>query len=259
VELLKANYILTTTSIVVGSNTETAEFMMDPDVSFQYVTSGDNSDLTTSSITINFDETTTVSRIAMLGHNAKDFTLFHNGTTANTFALTTTADTTVSDWSSNSATAIYMQTTPVQCTSVTLDITATIEANNEKALGYFVITEEHIDFPRIPAAKDYKPQRLSKEVIHKLSDGSTRIQAVATKHMADIKLDYITSSFRDDLKTVFDLHEGMIFVAFGTTSGWDELLFPCVWKSPFEFFKYSDNAPAAGFQGTIRLMETSPA
>lgn len=258
-ELLKANLYLTTTSIVVGSNTDGASFIMDPDTSFQYVTSGFNDDLTTASVTINFDETLTVSRIALVGMNLKGFDLFYNGATASTFALTTTGDTTTSQWSTNSETAIYMQATAVQCTSVTLDMKTTQSANAEKALGYFLISEEHVDFTKIPAAKGYKPKINSTEVSHKLSDGSIRIQTVATKHAADVTIEYITTAFRDTLRTVFDLHDGMVFVPFGTTTSWNAIIYPCVWPSPFEFYKFSDNAPSAGFSGTIRLKETSPA
>lgn len=258
-ELLKANLFLTSTSIVVDSNTASAEFIMDPDTSFQWVSSGFNNDLTTASMTINFDETVTVSRIALVGMNLKAFDMFYNGATANTFSITSTGDTTTSQYSSNSETSKFIQVTPVQCTSVTIDMKSTIVADAEKAIGYLVVSEEHVDFPRIPAAKDYKPQRFGKEIVHTLSDGSVRIQTVATKHSADVKLEYISESFRNSLKTIFDLHEGMIFVPFGTTTGWDAVIFPCVWPSPFDFYRYSDNAPNAGFGGTIRLKETSPA
>jgi hypothetical protein len=216
-ELLKANKFSTTTAIAVGSNTNSAEYIMDPDTSFQYVTSGLADDTTIGSITVSFDETTTISRIGMLGINLRGFNLFYDGVTANTFAITSTGATSTSQWTSNSETAMYLEVAAVQCTSVTLDMKTTIVANSEKAIGYFVASEERLTFPQIPAAKNYKPRRFSKEIMHQLSDGSMRIQSVATKHSADITLEYITTAFRNDLKTVFDLHEGMIFVPFGTT------------------------------------------
>src|SRR3990167_2584887 len=97
-ELLKANYINTTTAIVVGSNTDSAKYIIEPDPLFQYVSSGFNNDSTTATLRINFSETLTVSRIGLVGINLKAFDLYYNGATASTFALTTTAATTASTW-----------------------------------------------------------------------------------------------------------------------------------------------------------------
>lgn len=256
-ELLKANFIQTTTGIVVESNTDTAKYIMVPDVSFQYQSSGFNDDNTTTSIRFNFDETLTVSRIALRGINLREFSMFYNGATASAFSILNGA-TTASSWSSNSETGLYLQVTPVACTSVTLAMKKTMVANAEKALGYLVLSQEHIDFPTIPAAKDYKPIWDTKDVVHELSDGSTRIQAIASKWQVDVSLQYISESFRNSLKSVFDLHAGMIFVPFGTTTSWDGIIFPCVWLSPFDFYKFSDNAPATGFSGSMKLKETTP-
>lgn len=257
-ELLKSNYINTSTALVVNSNTATAEYIMNPDLTFQYVSSGFANDLTTSTLRINFSETLTVSRLALVGMNLKEFDLYYNGATANAFALTTTGSTTTSKWSSNSETAIYMTCTPVACTSVSLDMKKTISANQEKALGYFVISQEHLDFSRIPSAKNYTPKLESKEVVHTLSDGNTRLQTVADRWKVDIKLEYISETLRNSLRTIYNLHTGLIFVPFGTTTSWDQIIFPCVWQGPFEFYKFSDNAPSTGFEGKLKLLETTP-
>jgi hypothetical protein len=257
-ELLRKNYVNTTTAIVVNSNTDSAQYIMNPDTSFQFVSSGFNNDLTTVTLRINFTETLTVSRIAMVGMNLKEFDLFYNGVTANAFALTTSAATTTSKWTSNSETSMFMQCTPVACTSVSLDMKKTMVADAEKALGYFVVSQERIDFSRIPSAKNYNPVIDTEEVVHKLSDGNTRIQVVADRWRANVKLEYISESFRNSLRTIYNLHDGLIFVPFGTTTAWDAVIFPCVWQGPFDFYKFSDNAPATGFEGTIKLWETTP-
>ena len=70
-EFLKSNFYDTTTMIVVNSNTVTAEYLFDPDISYQYVSSGFNNDSTTATIRINFNSTLTVSRIGLLSHNLK--------------------------------------------------------------------------------------------------------------------------------------------------------------------------------------------
>lgn len=258
-ELLKASYINTTTAIVVNSNTQTAEYIMNPDISFQYVSSGFNNDATTATLKINFSETLTVSRIALLGINLREFDLFYNGVTANAFAMTATSSTTTSKWTSNSESALYITVAPVACTSVSLDMKKTMVANSEKAVGYMVVSQERIDFTRIPSAKNYTPLLETQEVTHKLSDGNTRLQVIADRWKATVKLEYISESFRNSLRSIYNLHESHIFVPFGTTTSWDQVIFPCVWQGPFDFYKFSDNAPSAGFEGMIKLLETTPA
>lgn len=257
-ELLKANFIDTTTSLVVNSNTAAAELVMNPDLSFQYVSSGLNDDNTIATLKVNFSSTLTVSRLALLGMNLKDFRLYYNGVTANTFALTTTGATTVSNFSTNSETAMYLQATPVACTSVSIDMRKTMVANAEKAIGYFIVSQERLDFSRIPAAKNYIPTLDAEEVVHALSDGNTRVQNIANRWRFDIKLEYISTSFRDSLRTIYNLHAGHIFVPFGTTTSWDQIIAPVVWPAPFNFYKFSDNAVGTGFEGSIKLLETSP-
>lgn len=256
-ELLKPNYIQTTTGFTVDSNTVTAAYLFDRDPSFQYISSGYANDATTTSIRINFNETLTVSRIALLEHDLKEFRIFYNGVTANTFALSTTAGTTVSHWVTNSATSMYLACTPVACTSVTLDMRGTISANQEKAIGYLVVSQERAEFTRLPSSKDYKPAIEPMQVVHKMSDGGTRLQTISDKWKVDIQLDYVDQTFRDLLYTIWRLRDEHIFVPFGTGTSWDGLIFPCVWEGAFEFYRYSDNSPGAGFAGTIRLRETT--
>jgi hypothetical protein len=97
-----------------------------------------------------------------------------------------------------------------------------------------------------------------KEVIHELSDGSFRTQVFDRKYGANIGLNYCDTALRNELKTVFDFHDDFIFAAFGTTTGWDEVIFPCVWTGNFDFFEFSDNAANAGHSGRIKLLETRP-
>jgi hypothetical protein len=255
-ELLKPNYISTTTGFTVESNTTSAEYLFDPDTSFQYVSSGFANDNTATSIVVSFSETMTVSRIALLEHNLEDFYVFYNGATANLFALTSTCSTVASSFVSNTASDIYLTCQPVACTSVTFVLRKTIVANQEKAIGYLVVSDVALALPRPPSASDYTPVLNPMNVVHRLSDGGTRIQNVANKWSAQLKYKYLEESVRDDLEELYESHSDLIFVAFGTTTGWDGVLFPCVWDGPFDFHKYSDNAQGAGFSGSINLKET---
>jgi hypothetical protein len=133
-------------------------------------------------------------------------------------------------------------------------------ANQDKAVGYLVLSNLLSDLDgRIPSAAQFTPAFKPKEVIHELSDGSFRSQVLDRKYASSIGLDFVDTALRNELKTVFDLHEDFVFSAFGTTTAWDEVFFPCIWVGGFEFFEYSDNSARAGHSGRIKLLETRPA
>lgn len=254
-EFLSSNFINTTTQLALPSSTITASNIYNRDLTFQYITENFNDDNTTASIVISFDQTTSINRIAILGMNLKSFQLFYNGATANTFVLTS-GDTTASNYSSNSNTSMYFQFASVNVTSVTLDMKSTQVANSEKAFGYLMISSQLLDFDRIPSAADYTPKIDSKEIVHKLSNGGIRIQKIDKKFNAKIKFKYITESFRNSLKEIYDLNTSVLFCPFGTTTSWDGILHDVVWTGDFDFYKYSSDAATSGFTGTITLEET---
>lgn len=256
-ELLRDNFANTTTQFTVSDNTATIEDILTRSTRFQYFTSQFANDNTTASIKISFDETLTIDRIALVGHNLKDFTLFYDGSTANTFNLTATANTSTSDYNANSDTSHFFRFPAVDATSVSIDMKSTIVANENKVVGYLVISEKLTDFDgRVPNARGYKPTFDTQAVVHRLSDGSTRIQTLDDNWDADLSFSFITTAVRDELKEIFDDHNELVFAPFGTTTGWDGTIFPCVWEGSFDFFRYSDNASDAGFSGRIRLKET---
>jgi len=257
VEFLTKNLYDTTTSIVVNSNTSTAENLFNRDETFQYVSNGFNNDLTTTTITINFDVTTAVSRIGLIGMNLKDFTIFVNGATATQLSLTGAIPTSTSDFSSNSAASMFLRFDTIQASSISIDASATFVANSEKAIGFLFIGDTKIVFPRTPSAPDYKPLFVPKQIVHKISDGGTRIHDLDRKYSTKIKFKFIEESFRDNLFTVWEASDHFGFVAFGTATGWDKVLFEVVWPGPFDFYKFSANAPASGFSGSISLAEVS--
>lgn len=255
-EFLKQNYINTTTQITVNSNTATISNIFNPDKYFQYYTDGLANDLTTSSIVIAFTETTLVSRIALKDTNAKEFRLFYNGATANSFSLTTTGSTVTSSWTGNTETELFLRATPVYCTSVTLEITKTQTADQEKRVGMLILSDLYYALSQIPNANGYDPRVIPKQIEHKLSDGGTRIHNIRKKWEVSIKLDYISSTQRDNLKTIYDLRVPFIFCPFGTTTSWDAMIFESVWPGNFDFYQFSDNASVSGYSGGIKLKET---
>lgn len=254
-EFLRVNYLTTSTQIAVNSNTSTASNLFSKDPFFQYFSEGLNDDNTTSSITITFDATTMVSRIALMDTNAKAFMLYYNGSTSNTFALQD-ANTTSSAYAGNADENIYFRFPTTACTSITLETKATQTANQEKRLGQLVISDLYFRMSHIPNASGYKPSRTPKQIVHRLSDGGTRVHNVRKKWEIDIRLKHLNQSDRDSLKEIYDLQDAFIFSVFGTATGWDGILFEAVWPGEFDFYEFSDDAIAAGFSGKISLRET---
>lgn len=256
-QILRQNYVNTTTQLEVNTNTSTAGNVFIPDTRFQFASDNFANDATTVTMRINFAETLTVDRIALVSHNLKSFRVYYNGITANTFALTATANTSTTHYSNNSDTSHYFECTPVGCTSVSIEMYSTIVANQNKYLGYLVISEEVTNFDgRVPSADGYTPTLDTQAIKHRLSDGGTRIQTLEDKWHVQLSFDYLTQTARDELKAIFDDHSEIIFCPFGTSTGWDAVIFPCVWEGGFNFFKYSDNASDAGFSGSLTLLET---
>lgn len=254
-EFLNQNLVNTTTQITLGSNTSLAENLFNPDRVIQYFTDGFGNDATTASITITFSATQTVGRIALLEHNLESFRIFYNGATANTFAID--GATTTANFVSNTASDTYLKiSSATGCSSVTIDMRTTISANAEKAIGYLVISSLQLDFPN-PNAAGYSPMLAPKQIIHQLSDGGTRIHVVREKWEAKLKFQSVTETERNSFRTVYDTYDPFIFVPFGTHTSWDGILFEAVWTNPFNFYRFTDENPSAGFRGDIDLKETA--
>ena len=254
-EFLRKNYIQTSTAIAVNNGTLTAANMITSDAKRQFRSDGDASDLTITSITITLDETSSVSRIALLEMNFKNFRIYYDGTTASTFTLSGGA-TITSSWSSNSTTSMFLRCDTVSCKTVTLEATETIVADREKSLGQFIVSTLDLTLTRIPSAKGYKPVINRNEVTHKLSDGGTRLHYIRPRYESKVKLKYITETLRESLRTIYNDDDTRIFCPFGTQTSWDVFIFDAVWVGKFDFLTYSDDAVGAGFSGTINLRES---
>jgi hypothetical protein len=134
---------------------------------------------------------------------------------------------------------------------------STIVPNQQRAIGYLLVSDLITDFDkRIPPANGFKMLVKPEAVTHRLSDGGIRQHVLKHKSQANIHFDYLEESTRDDLKEVFENHDEMFFVPFGTTTGWDGTAFPCIWTGPFGFNNFSDNAANSGYSGDIELVET---
>lgn len=253
-EFSSRSYIETSTQYSVNNSTITVQNLLDPDIRKQFISDQFNNDLTTVTMTISFDETTTIDRIALLEFNAKKFNVYYNGATANAFTITN--PTTTSQFTNNSASNLYLACSSVAVTSVTFDFYSTQVADQEKAIGYIYVGKNQLTFDRIPSAKNYTPVRDPKELIHELSDGGNRRHVVQTKWSTKLKFDYLSETFRNSLESIYDLNEPIVFIPFGTGTAWDGVLFEANWVGNFGFYKYSDDAANSGFSGSIDLKET---
>jgi len=255
IEFSRVNYIFTTTSLAVNSNSLLAENIFNPDLNYQYFSDGFDNDLTTASIVLTFDATTTISKLALKDINYKEFKIFYNGLTANTLALTVGNTTTLS-YISNSDTSMYFSFTTVQASSITIEAKSTQTANEEKVLGFFYVSDSYLTFDRIPAAGNYSPKVDAKQIVHEMSDGGTKIHNIAKKMAIDLSFKHLTLAEKDSLRTIYDLQDVFYFCPFPTTTAWDGILFEANWVGDFDFEKYSDNAIASGFSGAMKLKET---
>lgn len=255
-EFLKTNLINTTTQISLTNNTAVVSNIFNRDRFYQYYTDGLNNDLTTGSITITFSATTPISRIALIDTNVKDFSIFYNGSTANSFTLVD-QNTTTSSFTGNTSDNVMLRFATIQCSSVTIDLKKTIVADQEKILGLFYVSDLINTLGKIPNSKGFKPSLAPKQIVHAMSDGGTRIHNIRNKFSLSIDLDYLDSSEVTSIRDVYDRQDGFQFSAFGTSTGWiNPVFFECVWTGPFNFYEYSDDALSSGFSGKISLKET---
>lgn len=254
-EFIKANFLNTTTQIAVNSNTLSASNLFNKNPIYQYYSDGLANDNTTASITITFDATTPVSRIALLDLNTSAFNLFYNGLTANSFALQN-GDTTASIYTSNADRNKYFMFNTVQCSTITLELKNTFVANSEKVIGLMVLSELMFEPELIPSAQNYKPKLQPKQIVHTMSDGGKRIHNVSKKWSLDLSFDYISSTFKTNLETLYDLETEFNFVGFSTHTSWSGFIFEAIWEGAFDFNEFSSNAVSSGFSGTVRLRET---
>ena len=254
-EFIKANLLNTTTQLTLNSNTGLASNVFNRDELYQYYSDGFADDLTTTSITVTFDATTSVSRLALIDINLTNFNIFYNGSTANSITILN-GDTSTISYSANTDTNKYFRFNTLLVSSITLDAKKTISADQEKLIGYILISDLDLELEKIPSADQYNPRVNPKQVVHKMSDGGTRINTIRRKKEATLNLKYVSEAQKNSLYDIYESNNEFNFVPFVTATGWDGFLFEAVWEGAFDFFNYSDNAASSGFSGQISLKET---
>lgn len=248
---LHPNIFNTITIASVTTGTSTISNMIDRKTATQFQSSGDNDDTTTTTISLDFFSTQTMSNIALLNHNLQNYSVYYNNTTTNVFSPDIT-------FTTNSATSQYFSfTTVTTITNITLVANETITADEEKKIGEFYTTKLFYDFDsdRLPAAKGYKPQITQKQVRHVMSDGGVQLYNIAQKFKTQIKMDFVPTSTEVVLRSIFDSADHVVFLPFDTTTAWDAQLYPVVWTGPYNFVEFADNNRNIGYKGNINLEE----
>jgi len=248
-QFLRNNDLNTTTQVIVDSaNTATVENIFDIDLKKQWVTDGYAS--TTSTIfSVEFGTTTVLNKIFLQNHNLKQFRIFYNSATANTFTPAISETT-------NSETSNYFNISDQTVTSIQFQVDEAQSTSTEKAVGYFYLGTTLLDFERNPTAADYKPQRPRKQVVHDMPNGGVTIFNIQEKFRTEIKWKFVTESFQDSLLGIWDTGSTFFFVPFPTTTAWNGDGFEVAWVGTFDF-KHSDNNTEAGYSGRILLREVA--
>jgi len=155
-------------------------------------------------------------------------------------------------------TSHYLAFSSIAVTDLYIFVTKTMVADSEKAVGSIYLANNLLSFPVIPSAKNYMMTRDQISVNHELSDGGKRVHIIDEKFKCSLAFDYVSDSFRDSLKDLYDSGDQFVFVPFEPTAAgvWDSICFPCQWHGKFDFYNFSDNAISAGYSGSIKLLET---
>ena len=250
-EFLRVNQLNTTTMVTASTGTGTFANMYDRNTNLSYSTIGYTSN-TSSLINIVFPGPTIISNLILLNHNFRAYRAFYNSLTANAF-------TPAINVSANSQSSSYFLFASVTVSSIQLQVDTPMSADIERRLGEFILTERRLQWTVNPAYDNYRPVTRRAKVLHKMPDGGTTVFNIKNKYDYKIKLEYISSTFRNNLQTVWNEAAPLVFLPFPTTgSDWDGQCPEVIWPSDFDF-RHGENSKTQGFIGDIELMETPSA
>ena len=234
--------------VKVDSNTGTVQYLFDRNPNLTYSSVNYNS-TTATVISIELSTSTIISHLMLQNHNFRAFRAFYNSATANTFS----PDINVTQ---NSATSHYFSFTSITVNSIQIQVDNTIAGSVEKSIGEIIVTERRLQFERNPTADEWHPRIRRRQIVHEMPDGGAKVYQIRDKYRARIGWDFITESFQNNLKDVFEDATPFVFAPFPTATGWDGVAPEVSWIGDFNF-KHGDNAKDAGYSGDLDLWETA--
>lgn len=253
--LLHENYIHTSTSLSATSGTTGVANLIDRDTATKWLTTGYDAG---TSVTITYaipgGGNTTVSRFFLRGCNFGQFRAFYDGVTANVF----NPDINIA---SNTASDLYFEAATQAVSTITFQIDTTYPLNAEKTCAELYIGDMSVDFPRNPSFENYNPLLYRKGKDLEMADGGMVTTRIKNKFRAEISLDFVSESKRDEFRACYDSNRPKYFIpfpidGFTTTSQWDGEAVEVNWLGDFDFLKLSSNIRNNGFVGVIQLAET---
>jgi hypothetical protein len=247
--------LLNTTTMVTPSagGTSSVDNLFDSNVNTYFTSVGDNNDATETTIRIEFSSSKNIDRIALTDINWRGFNIYYNSNTANRLALSAGSPTTTSIWSSNSTTSLLLKFTTITASIITIEITTTMAANEEKEISELWIGTLAHTFVYNPEAGDYDPKLDRQEYRHEMSDGGVSTFVVQDNFKATIKRKYVDTTEFTGLKTLYQSNDEFCFIPFPTVTSWDAQIYEVVWTGDFEFYQYTTNYKGNGYSGKMTL------
>jgi len=243
----RRNNLNTTTQVAVAAaNTLTVENLFDNDPNTKWSTAGYSTN-TSTLVTVSFTSSVVIDRVFLQNHNLKQFRIFYDGVTANTFTPAISETT-------NSATSNYYTFATITVSSISLQVDLATTADTEKEVGTFYVGQLMLSMERNPPANSYKPIIDRQQVIHRMPNGGVTQFVVANKFRTNLKWDFLTESFTSRLLNVYETATSFYFVPFGTSTSWDGKAYEVAWTNDFDF-RHSDNNKDAGYGGSVVLEE----
>jgi|6_EtaG_2_1085325.scaffolds.fasta_scaffold00880_15 L-rhamnose mutarotase len=253
-EIKKANFINTTTALTVDSNSTTVVNMIDGNRDTEYASNG-YSGATATNIIMTFSTPTVISRIYLVDHNLKDYSIFYDETTTNTFTLTGYSTSTIA-YTGNSETSQYFVVSSQTVSTVYLRANEAMTASAEKVIADYYIGDLYHRFTQNPSADQYDPRINETSFNHKMSDGGTVRYFLADKFKASIQIPFVSSADRLELKTAYKSRNPLQFTPLPTESDWGGDTYEVNWVNGFPFQKFTSNIIGNGFTGQIDFEET---
>ncbi len=247
-EFQRQNLLNTTTMITTTANNGVGTFAysFDREIRLKYSTVGYNS-TTLAAFSVVFASPTVVSNILLQNHNFKQFRCYYNSVTANALGVPVTQ---------NSATSTYISFNSITVNSVDIEIEIPMTVKTERSVGEVIIDERLLAFERNPDLSGWTPNIVRKQIIHEMPDGGVKVLQIHDKFSAQMRLEFITSTFRDNLYALYSSAATMYFIPFPTTTGWDGNAYESIWVGDFDF-NYGENSKTQGFMGGVNLRETA--
>jgi len=246
-EFINKNLLDTTTMVLTDSGTGTIAYLFDRNTSLDYQSVGYvGASATTMNIT--FTPPTVLSRILIQNHNLKQFKMYYDSNSSNTFSNDITVST-------NSATSHYFYFDEQTVSSLQLEMNDTIDATQEKSIGELVISDNLVAFDDNPSAQNYSPLIRRTKITHKMPDGGVSMFSVNNKFSAKIKLKYIADSFKNSLLDIYNSGEQFYFIPNATTASWDGFAYEVNWTNDWNF-TYAEDSKTQGHDGDIVIEET---